>query len=301
MKRLLKWLGIGLACLLGILLLSGAVVYGLTEKRLRKSYAVDPQPVSIPTDAAGIARGKRVATIRGCVECHTPTLGGQVFIDEPPIGLLYASNLTRGRGGIGAQYTDQDWVRAIRHGVGPDRKPLLFMPSHEYHVLSDADLGALIAYLKSAPPVDRVPTKNTVGPIGRVLFLKGDLPLVPAERIDHAAQRPPPPAPGPTVAYGAYLATTCTGCHGDGLSGGKIPGTPPDFAIPPNITADPATGIGKWTERDFVTAMRNGIRPDGRRLEPDMPWPLFSQMTDEELRALWLHLRAVPAKPFGNR
>lgn len=65
---------------------------------------------------------------------------GRVFLDEPAIGRFVASNLTRGKGGVGASYTDDDWVRAIRHGVGPDGKALLIMPSQEFFNLSDADV-----------------------------------------------------------------------------------------------------------------------------------------------------------------
>jgi mono/diheme cytochrome c family protein len=202
---------------------------------------------------------------------------------------------------VGESYTDQDWVRAIRHGIGPDRKPLLFMPSHEYNVLTDEDLSALVAYLRSVPPVDNSPAKSTVGPIGRLLFLKGDLHLLPAEIIDHDAPRPTAPVPGPTAEYGAYLSTGCTGCHGASFSGGKIPGTPPEFPPAANITPDPETGIGAWTEADFFRSLREGRRPDGSELAAEMPWQLTRQMTDDEIRAIWLHLRSVPAKAEGGR
>src|SRR5690606_25887190 len=143
-------------------------------------------------------------------------------------------------------------------GIGPDGKPLLFMPSQEFYPLSDEDLGALIAYLESLPAVDHTPGKSSVGPLGRVLFLAGQLPLLPAEMIDHDAERRATPAPGPTAEYGAYLATGCTGCHGAGFSGGKIPGTPPEFPAASNITPHEATGIGTWAEADFFRALREG-------------------------------------------
>jgi len=303
MKRALKWAGIGLGGLLGVLLLATAAVYGITEYRLQKTYDVTPAAVAFLNDQATIEKGKHIATTRGCVDCHTANLAGKVFVDAPPFGRLFAANLTGGRGGAGARYrSDTDWVRAIRHGIRPDGKPLLFMPSHEFNVLDDKDLGALIAYLKSVPPVDNVaPKENMVGPIGRVLFLKGDLPLVPAELIDHTAPRNVAPPAGPTAAYGAYLATGCTGCHGAGFSGGPIPGAPPEFPPAANLTPDPATGLGKWTEQDFFTALRTGRRPDGRQLREEMPWKLTAQMTDDEIRAMWLHLRSLAPQPVGNR
>jgi mono/diheme cytochrome c family protein len=303
MKRAAKWIGIPVGVLLGLLVVALGVVYGVTEARMRKTYTVQVDPVAIPTDAESIAMGGHLLTIRGCVDCHGENLGGKAFIDEAPMGRLFASNLTRGTGGVGSRYTDVDWVRAIRHGVGPDGRPLLFMPSYEYYPLSDEDLGMMIAYLRNAPPVDQPLPVSTVGPMGRALFLAGQFPLLPAEMIDHTAPRAPAPERGATVAYGEYLAVSCTGCHGPGFSGGKIPGTPPDFLPARNITLDAETGLGQWTEADFFRAMREGQRPDGTALNPTfMPWEMVtSKMTDDEIRAIWLYLQTIPAKPYGNR
>ena len=297
----MKWTGRIVGGLLGIVVLALAVLYGVTEYRMRKTYHVSPAPLAFHPTPDAVQKGARLAVVRGCTDCHGENLGGKQFIDEMPLGRLYASNLTSGRGGVGATYTDQDWVRSIRHGVGPDGKPLLFMPAHEFNPIGDEDLGVLLAYVKSLPPVENVPVDNAVGPLGRALFLAGELPLVPAEMIDHDAPRKAAPAPGATAEYGAYLATGCTGCHGEGFSGGKIPGTPPDWPAAANLTSDPETGIGKWTEQDFFRALREGKRPDGTDLKPQMPWKLTAQMTDEEIRATWLYLRTVPAKAHGNR
>jgi cytochrome c553 len=104
------------------------------------------------------------------------------------------------------------------------------------------------------------------------------------------------------VAYGKYLAVTCTGCHGEGLSGGAIPGTPPDWPPAANLTPDEATGLGGWTEADFFRALREGKRPDGTDLQGDfMPWKLTAKMTDDEIRALWMYLQTLPAKAEGGR
>jgi mono/diheme cytochrome c family protein len=299
--RALKWLGVVLGAIVVLLLAAIAVLYLITQPRLQRTYAVQPEPVAVSTDPATIAQGAHVAVIRGCADCHTETLGGQIFIDEAPLMRLSASNLTGGRGGVGGSYTVEDWVRAIRHGIGPDGKPLLFMPSHEFAILSDADLGALIAYIRQVPPVDNELPANSVRPLGRFLFATGRLPLVAAELIDHGAVRPAPPTPGPTADYGAYLATGCAGCHGETYSGGPIPGAPPGTPPAKNITPDPATGIGRWTEADFFRALREGKRPDGSDIHPFMPWRLTSRMTDDEIRALWQHLRRVEARPQGNR
>jgi mono/diheme cytochrome c family protein len=173
------------------------------------------------------------------------------------------------------------------------------MPSEEYYYFSDADLGAVIAYLKTLPPVDNVLPSNELRPLGRALVAFGEI-TPSADTIDHTAPRPTAPPPGVTAAYGAYLAETggCRGCHGPGLSGGPLPGGPPDTPVPTNIS--PA-GIGSWTEADFFRALRTGARPDGSRIDPFMPWGYTSQMTDDEIRAVWLYLQTVPPKPTGNR
>lgn len=303
MRRVLKWAGYGLAGLLGVVVIAIAIVYLISSARMNKTYeiAVDPVETAL-ADSSVIAHGRHVAVIRGCVDCHGDQLEGKIFFDSPVLAELSASNLTAGAGGVADTYSDADWVRAIRNGVNPEGRPLLFMPSHEYYLLSDEDLGALVSYIKSVPPVDNPLPENSVGPLGRILYVTGQLPLLPVELIDHDAERPAAPEAGPTAEYGAYLATGCTGCHGATFSGGKIPGTPPGFIPPPNLTPDVETGLGAWTEEDFYRALKEGKRPDGTSLDEQyMPWPLTAQMTDDELEALWSYFQTLPPKPFGNR
>lgn len=294
MKRILRWAGFGV---LGVVLLAAVAygaLYGYTEYRLKRTFDVPRVALSLSSDPEVIARGEHVATVRGCVECHGSNLGGKLFIDEAPVGVLYASNLTSGRGGIGQTYSDADLITAIRHGVRPTGKPLLFMPSQEFNVLSDEDVVALVSYIRSLPAVDNELPASRVGPLGRLLYATGQFPLVPAELIDHDAPRAAAPPAGPTAEYGAYLATGCLGCHGHDFAGGKIAGTPPDFPPAANLTPDGATGIGEWTEDEFITTLRTGKRPDGTELRPEMPWQLTAQFEEYELQALWRYLQTVP-------
>lgn len=301
LKKLLKWVGIGLGTLLGIVLVALAVIYGISVVRLNQSYTVPATALTVPTDAATVAEGKRQYFTRGCVDCHGDNGAGKMVVDDPLVGTVMASNLTKGQGGVGNHYQDADWERAIRHGVRPDGKPLVIMPAHEYNPINDDDLSPLIAYVKSLSPVDQVRTPIQLGPLGRILHVTGMVTVVPAEVIDHTALRPQAVAKGATKEYGEYLAKTCTGCHGATLSGGPIPGVPSDGPFPRNLTPDVATGLGAWQEADFAKAIRTGIRPDGSQLSTAMPWPAFQQMTDEEVSALWRYLQSVPAKSYGNR
>lgn len=291
MKRTLRWSGYTFSSVLGIVVLAAGYVYFASEGRLNETYDVQPPSISFSADSAAVARGKHIATTRGCADCHGDNLGGRAFADNFIMGRIYGTNLTSGQGGVGGTYSDADWVRAIRHGIGPDGTPLILMPSYEYYYLSDRDLGALIAYLKQLPPVDRPDVGTAPGPMARLMVLTGELKLA-AEVVDHDAPHPEAPPAGPTVAYGEYLSKTCTGCHGTDFSGGPIPAAPPDWPPATNLTPDSTTGIGTWTPADFVRALREGTRPDGSTIDPIMPRQM-GQFTDEEITALWKFLRTV--------
>jgi cytochrome c553 len=297
MRKAMTWLGRDAAALVVVVGAGLLAAYGLSERRMAKVYRIDPPVPAVPVDAASIGRGSHLAAIRGCKDCHGPELAGATFIDDPLFARLSGTNLTPG--GVGGKLSDVDRVRASRHGVGPDGRSLLFMPAQEFSHLSDADLGDLLAYLHSLPAVDHTPPANRVGPLGRVLFLAGKVPLLPAEIVDHGAVRADAPPAGPTVAYGAYLATACAGCHGGGFSGGHIPGTPPDWPDAANLTPDPS-GLASWSEADLKRALRDGVAPGGRALKTDyMPVRVTKFLTDEEISALYAYLRSVPARPRG--
>lgn len=289
--KLIKTLGLGLITVVVLLL---AVVYGVSEARLRKTYDVAAAPgLHVTKDPAQIARGKHLATaVAKCTDCHTQDLGGKKFIDGGPLGTIYASNLTSGRGGTLARYTDAQLDAAIRHGIRPDGRGIMIMPSDEYQGLSNEDVSAIIAYLRSLPPVDREQGTSHLGPLGRALFTANQLPLLPAERIDHTLATKPAPPAGPTREYGQYLVNVggCRGCHGPNLVGGPSP--EPGAPAAANIT--PAGPIGQWSEADFIRAIRTGTRPDGSKLKDFMPWRSMTGHTEDELHAIWLYLRTVP-------
>lgn len=173
------------------------------------------------------------------------------------------------------------------------------MPSEAYVHMNEGDLGDLIAYLKQLPPVDKEVPATRLGPVGRALLVAGQLTLI----VDRTPGMPFPAVvpPGATLEYGRYLGAVsgCIGCHGPGLSGGVLEG-PPDVPQAANLTPH-ATGLEKRTEADFERAMRRGVRPNGTPINIFMPWPNFSGLTDDEVKALWLYVRSVPARPFGNK
>jgi cytochrome c553 len=300
MQTWMKRTGIGVGSILLAVVLGIGVIYAASEVRFRKAYtdvAVTPfRAASASPDV--LAHGRHLATAIGkCVDCHDSDLGGKVFMDAGPLGVVVATNLTTGRGGVASRYSDGQLERAIRHGIGLDGRALAIMPSDAFSAMSDADLEALIAYLRTLPPVDRTVPATNVRALGRALYLAGKLPLFPAELIDHRAARPAPVPAGVTVEYGQYLATVggCRGCHGPEVAGKAEAMGPPGTPPPANLTA--GGELGKWSKDDFVRALRTGRRPNGTAIDAFMPWALAGQMTDDEMSAVWMYLRSVPARP----
>jgi len=300
-RKIFKWIGIVLGSLIGLLLLAFVVLYTIGTVKWNKMhgpYDLPVETISVPTDQASIARGEHVAMIHMCKDCHTETWRGQ-FDSVPGLITLSVPNLTSGAGGIGATNTDEDWVRAIRHGVGHDGRGLVLMPSRLWYYISDDDLADLIAYLKSLPPVDNKLPNSELGPLGRVMLALGKLPsdLIPnVTVIDHDGPRPVAPEPGVTVEYGKYLAITCTACHGSNLNG-KLIQTDAEY-LAPNLT--PGGELHAWSEEDFTATLRTGVTPGGKQLKSVMPWKYFGQMTDDELKAVWMYLQSLPALPQGK-
>lgn len=290
--RLLKWFGIVLSGLALILVVAIAVLYFLAERNLNRTHTLAFTPVEIPADAEAVARGKHIVhAVASCVSCHGPALEGQVFIDGMPIGVVVASNLTTGAGGVGSVYEDQDWVAALRYGVGADGKALLpMMPSDSYHALSDEDLGAVIAYLQSLPPVDSEAPLTALAFTGKIIMgvlSQGDFPANYLSTSDPSTATTPT---GATIEHGTYLVSvgSCRHCHGDALSGGQVD---PESLPGPNLT--PGGDLGEWAEADFINAIRTGLRPNGSQINPFMPWPHYRDMTDDELTSIWLYLHAL--------
>ena len=106
-----------LAGVVGLVACAAASVYGLSERRFRKSYTVTSETVAVSDDSTTLARGRHLATVIGkCVECHGESFQGTAMIDAAPMGRLVAPNLTSGQGGVGSDLTPADFERAIRHG-----------------------------------------------------------------------------------------------------------------------------------------------------------------------------------------
>jgi mono/diheme cytochrome c family protein len=276
------------------------ILVGLVVLVVGRRFAITEPAPAIPTDSASIARGRHlVVAIGKCVGCHKPDFGGDQMIPESPFATVASANLTSGRGGIAASRSDAQLVNAIRHGVSADGRPLFIMPTTYYRRFSDQDVGAIVAYLRTVAPVDREFPPSKLGPIGRTLFVAGQLKgFIPALEFAHDAPRATVPQPGVTAEYGEYLVDVgvCRVCHGAALSGGAPPGDGATLAAS-NLTPE---GLKAYDEAAFIRALREGVRPGGTPIDTSfMPISLTRQMTDDEIRAVWMYLRTIPAKPFG--
>lgn len=304
--KIVRWTG-GIV----LVLIVGLVVTVLL--RWRRTYDVQLPEIHAATDSAVIAQGRYLAYGPAhCAYCHTtaetapaldrgeqpPLAGGFVFTIPP--GTFRTPNLTPDREtGIGAM-SDGQVARMLRYGVRRDGRAAV--PFMNYHQLSDADIRALISFLRSQPPVSHRIPPHDVNFLGKAVMAFVIKPIGPT--------RTPPvesPPPGVSLERGAYLVTAvaeCADCHtersmmdghftGPRLAGGTpfdVDGRPGLLVVPPNLTPEPKTGrIAAWTEDQFLARFRKG------RLIPGspMPWNAFARMTDDDLRAIYRYLRTV--------
>lgn len=303
MKRVLKWIGIGLGGLIGILLVVGVALHFVGKSRFNNAPEVATKPVTVTMDETAVARGEHLVNIVSeCRECHGDQLEGSSFIDGEIGVYLAAPNLTSGKGGIGAAYTDAAWERAIRHGIGGDNRVLAIMPSQWFAHYSDADLAAMIAYLKSVPPVDSDFGPRRIGFPGTVMGgILGFNEFTHINEIDHGAVGANSPTPGATAEYGEYLVNiaACGECHAANLAGITLAEGEDGPSPGPNLT--PGGELGGWTEADFINTIRTGQTPSGEQLDAEqMPWPTLGQMSDIELQAIWAYLHSLPALPDNS-
>ncbi len=243
-----------------------------------------------------IARGEYLVNI-ACVGCHSapgpdgrptgehPLSGGWNIAQAEGFGFIgdmVAENLTPG--GKLAGYSDGELFRVLRYSIDQQGHELGMMSFMPYRELSNDDTEAIIAYLRSLPPVP------TNGPTGDNMTFLGAV-MTGAGLFGEA----PPPAPavitappeGVTAEYGKYVATygDCRGCHGPDATG--APATAVSPAVP-----NPRLLVGTLSQEQFAAMMRSGVKPDGVAFPETMPWQNASKMTDDDLAALYAYLTA---------
>jgi mono/diheme cytochrome c family protein len=290
MKTWQRRLGLGVAGLAGLTVLVIGGAYGMSAS------AVGPQPAADahPFDASSgnVPEGARLGEMYGCTECHTPDLGGTVMIDGMPFVRLAAPNLTAGA--PDGALTDEEFERALRHGIGRDGRKLFVMPSSEYTYLSDQDVANILAWIRTLPAVERDLPARTFGPVGRAMVALGRVPF----QSDIIAADPNPthlerPAADDPVRLGHYYTRLCIGCHGAELAGAP----PLQAGMPPGANLTPAGNLRNWSFEQFRTVFETGRTPEGKQLDPMvMPWQVFGKAQPHELEAIWAYLQTIPPR-----
>jgi mono/diheme cytochrome c family protein len=296
----LKWIGALLAGLLTLIPTFLLILALVGFAKLNEHYDNPVDNIQVAGTAAQIARGEKLANI--CTSCHSPgnelPLSGSNFaakFDFPPLGRLYAPNLTPS-GNI-EDWTDGEVIRAVREGVYKDGRSLLIMPSGGFRNMSDDDVQALVAYLRSQPAVGDPTPSNQFNVLGAIFMNLSDF---------RTAQKPAGSISKPqagTPEYGKYLVDIigCRDCHGDRLQG-KLETGQPGPPAGPNLTQI----IPQWTEAQFMTFFNTGTMPGGARVpiitlvsgfsEPRMPWQTVRAVTtDDELKAMYAYLHSLAA------
>ncbi len=320
MNKWLRRILMGVGILVGVLVVLVIIVVVYVQLAWDRPVKRAAPQMTAPMDEQTVVRGEYLYKYSlNCWGCHgsqgshsldEPQAGGLEFdLTEvgPPggFGYLYAPNVTPdSETGIGT-WTDGELVRALREGLDPEGY-LLFpiMEAEWWNGLSDEDALALVAYLRSLPPVRNEVPANQFSFAAKALMALGIMKPQPAITAPVVA-----PPRGATAEYGEYLAShasTCVGCHtprnpSNGqfdltrpYAGGLFPFPEEGFSTTgSNLTPDRATGIGDWSEEQFMIAMRTGLRPDGTVILPFMPWPSYNRWSEEDLRAVWLFLRTL--------
>jgi mono/diheme cytochrome c family protein len=260
-----------------------AFVWFASEAHFTSFASPPPFIHPIATDAATIAKGEHIAKTRGCFGCHGDKLQGEVFQDDPVMGRAVGANLAS----LTHEQSPAIFERALRHGIGSDGRALFSMPAWNFAHLSDSDVAALYAYVRSLPVTD---SKLPAGWLGlpRIAIAMGDDGAIPA----YLGEVPPlgwQAYPDPAVRRGEYLAmTSCTECHGFGLRGD-------DPFAPPGKGAPDLAVVASYSKADFATLMRTGKAAGNRELRLMSPVARgrFVHWTDAELDDLYAFLSAM--------
>ncbi len=261
---------------------------------------------------APVERGRYlVETIAGCGNCHTPRGPGGVFdatkelaggfvVDEKPFRAV-ASNITPDKEtGIGT-WTDAQIAKAIREGIRPDGSLVgPPMPIGLYRKLSDSDLMAMVAYLRTVKPVRNKVEKSTYR-----------IPLPP--NYGPPVTSVPDVPRADKVKYGEYLAGPvghCVECHTPMVQGkhdwsrigqgGMEFNGPWGVSVARNITPHNEDGLGTWSDGEIKRAITQGISKNGGKLYPPMPYSLYSKVRVEDLDAVVAYLRSLKPLPRAN-
>jgi mono/diheme cytochrome c family protein len=306
--------------LYGLAVVGAVAVIGFGYLYFRPPVMVPPSKIKVEITEGRLSRGEYLFDkAAGCAECHSEReftrFGGPVVPEMKGAGFIYPTelgfpgrvvspNITPDKEtGIG-NWTDGEIIRAIREGVTRDGRTLFpLMPYPNFRKMSDEDVYSVVAYLRTLKPVKRVlPPTHINFPVS--MFIKS---------VPRPAGTVRPVDPQDRFKYGEYLFTMggCEECHtpaergepipGKRLAGGRVFRTPAGMVVSANISPDPDTGIGKYSEQDFLNKFyqyKKYVVEGSPKVGPEsftvMPWLFFCQMKEEDLKAIFLYLKSQP-------
>lgn len=270
------------ATLTAIAAAGALALYGVSECILRQTYAVTPETVRAG-GTLDVAKGRRLAKLYGCTSCHGADYRGLRYNDDPSLVRNFAPNLTL----IAARTSDAGLAQAIRQGVSAqDGRALWGMPSATFNTITDAELAAVLAHLRSVPVGGSSMQGGFPNMRARIAVLRGLLDdgegtQRSAPALIAAAKARPPRDLGPKYAAGRHIAATvCSECHGSDLGGDAVEGGT-DLVI-----------AGAYDLDDFRRLMRTGVPPGGRDLGlmAETAREDLTVFTDGEIEALHAYL-----------
>ncbi len=301
MRKVIRMGAIVLAVLIVVAIALALAASVLSERKRSRVIEITVAPVAYASGDAVLGRGKYLYESRGCMECHGDDGAGRDVIDDPNGFHVKSPNISPGPGSVVKTYSEVDWVRTIRHGVTPQRHPMILMPSRDYNRLTDDDLAAIVAYVRSLSPAVGSAAEIRFPLLLKALYAFGVV-KDDAQEIDHSLAPSKPVAESVSVVHGHYVANMCTGCHGDGFSGGKIPGSPPDWPPAANLTTGEGSVLPRYDSADkFKAMLRTGKRPDGSAVSTVMPFPTLKNVNDTDADALYTFLKSLPPRRAGDR
>lgn len=255
---------------------------------LLSSCSAEPEKVSAPAplrfeavSANSTADGERLARVLGCKGCHGKDLTGKAWFDDPKVAILYSSNLSR----VVPRYTDAQLARTIRSGSRPDGSPLWAMPSSIFSHLGEADMAALIAYLRTVPPTGVDHPSFRMGPEARKMLAAGKIKPEPQYVREERGK-------GPAALDGSHewarymIRATCSECHGIELKGDQ---NPKDGSGPPDLSI-----VSAYSLDQFRHLLRTGEPVGGRKLKlmAEVSRGRFVHLSGREVDAIYSYLKA---------
>ena len=283
--KLVRYFAIALISIVAAMLVAALFVYASNMAALDHIYPVANVSIAAVSGADAVQRGKHLADVTGCTDCHRADLRGGLFDDEGAFhGRYYASNLTL----KAKRYSDADIARIVRVGVSPDGRGVVAMPSFAFVRLTDGEMADINAFIRSLPAGGEEPPPHYVGPIDQWKLWRGEGPKVAISYVDGERVKQPVDA-GSDHEAGRHLAgIVCAECHGGDLKGNGWDSGAPDLLV-----------IQSYGFPEFKRLVQTGTGVGGRTLAmmSEVARGRLHHLSDPEIAEIYAYLVARAKLP----